>query len=182
MNVTITARHCELSSEERQFIEERVNSLLRYYNRIAEAQVTVIEEKYRRKAEIKVTIDHGVFFGEAESEDLKPSVEQVIQKLQRQLRRHKDRSRRPAVDKADLAEIGRDAVLPGGEGEEEFSFEPLDDGGAIEEMTLSEAVERVRAGSNSFLFRDSDSGRTKTVQRRGDGHIDIMETGSEDGD
>jgi putative sigma-54 modulation protein len=180
MNVTITARHCELSGEERRFIEERVNGLLRYYSRIAEAQVTVIEEKYRRKAEIKVTIDHSVFFSEAESEDLKPSVEQVIQKLQRQLRRHKDRSRRPTVDKEDLAEIGRDATLPGGD--EEFSLEPMGDVGVIEEMTLSEAVERVRTGSTSLLFRDSDSGRTKTVQRRGDGHIDIMETGSEDGD
>jgi len=181
MNVTITARHCELSGEERRFIEERVNGLLRYHNRIAEAQVTVIEEKYRRKAEIKVNLDHSVFFSEAESEDLKPSIEQVIQKLQRQLRRYKDRLRRPAVDKADLAAIGRESSLPE---EEEFSMEPFEGitEGTIEEMTLNEAVERVRSGSSSLLFRDSASGRTKAVQRRGDGRIDIMETGSEDGD
>jgi putative sigma-54 modulation protein len=175
----ITARHCELSDEEKRFIEERVNGLLRHFNRIMEAQVTVIGEKYRHKAEIKINIDHSVFFSEAESVDLKQSVEQVLQKLQRQLKKHKGRFRRRTLDKEELASMGMESLAS--EGEESLYTAAVTEG-EIEEMSLSEAVERVRTGTASILFRDIASGRTKAVHRRDDGRIDILEMGSEDGE
>ncbi len=178
MKVTITARHCELSNEERSFIEDRVNSLSRYYNRIIEAHVTIIGEKHRNKAEIKVNINNNVLFSEAESTDIKVSVEQVVQKLERQIKKHKGRFRRKTMNKEELANLGRESSVPP-EPEEEIAVGSSIEG-MIEEMTLSEAVEKVRAGTISVLFRDSSSGRTKAVHRRDDGRIDIMELGPED--
>jgi putative sigma-54 modulation protein len=176
MNLTITARHCELSNEEKIFIEERVNSLLRFYNRIMEAHVTVIEEKHRLRAEIKVNINHNVLFSEAESTDLHQSVEQVVQRMERQIKKHKGRNRRRSVDKEELASIGREVAISSKD--EDMSIESYIDG-EIEEMTLSEAVQKVRAGTSTILFKDSTSGRMKTVHRRGDGRIDVLEMGPE---
>ncbi len=123
MNVTITARHCELSNDEKSFIEDRVNNLLRFHNKIIETQVTVIEEKHRQRAEIKVKINHNVFFSEAESKDLRQSIEQVVQKLQRQIKKYKGQSRRRAIDKEELVSIGRDTSFSD-EDEEDMSIEP----------------------------------------------------------
>jgi putative sigma-54 modulation protein len=178
MKVTITARHCELSNEEKSFIEDRVNTLSRYYNRIMEAHVTVVGEKHRHKVEIKVNINNDVLFSETESPDLKLSIEQVIQKLQRQIKKRKGRFRRKAMNKEEIASMARESSIPP-DPDEELAVDLAIDG-IVEEMTLSEAVERVRAGTTSILFKDSSSGRTKAVHRRGDGRIDIMEMGPED--
>ena len=139
--------------------------------------MTVVEEKHRHRAEIKVNINNNVFFSEAESPNLRQSVEQVIQRLQRQIKRHKDRFRRRTVNKEELVSMGREASLPAEEAEE-MSLES-DTRGTIEEMTLSEAVRRVQAGTASILFRDLSSGRTKVVQRQGNGRIDVKEMGPE---
>jgi len=126
MNVTITARHCELSNEEKSFIEDRVKGLLRFYNKIMEAHVTVVEEKHRQRAEIKIKINQNVFFSEAESADLHQSIEQVIQKLQRQIKKHKGRFRRKAVGKEELVAIGEEVPFSDEEGDD-LSIEPLVD-------------------------------------------------------
>ena len=178
MNVTITARHCELSNEQKNFIKDRVIGLSRYYDRIIEAQVTFSEEKHRQRAEIKININNSVIFSEAESPDFRQTVEQVIQKLQRQIQKHKGRFRRRTLTKEDAASLGRESVLsPSMEEDIAFTGATEED---IEEMTLSEAVEKVKARGVSLLFRDRLSGRRKTVHRRDDGRIDVMEMEPED--
>jgi len=125
MNVTITARHCDLTDDEKSFIEERARSLSKFYSRILEVHVTIIEEKPRQKAEIKVNINHNVFFGEAESMDFRQSVEQVIQKMQRQIVKHKGRFRRKTASKEELAVMNREAMLP--DDEEEAQIASVED-------------------------------------------------------
>jgi putative sigma-54 modulation protein len=180
MNVTITARHFELTDEEKGFIEERVKGLSRYYSRIIEAHVTVKGERHRIRAEIKVNINNNVFFSETESTDIRQSVEKVVQKLERQIKKHKGRFRKRTMDKEELAILNREASVPDMD-EEEFVFESPHTRD-VEEMTLSEAVQRVRSGNASILFKDRASGRVKAVHRRGDGKIDVMEMGPEGSD
>lgn len=112
MNISITARHCELTDEEKSFIEERAQGLSKFHNRIMEAHITIIEEKPRQRAEIKVSLDHSIFFGEAESMDLRQSVEQVVQKMQRQITKHKGRFQRRTATKEELAAMSRESEAP----------------------------------------------------------------------
>jgi putative sigma-54 modulation protein len=173
MNVTITARHCELSNEQKKFIEDRVSGLSRFYEHIIEAQVIISEEKHRHHGELKININNNVFFSEAETADFRQTIDQVIQRLERQIKKHKGRFHRRTVSKEDLVSLGREASPDGYMDDMELDIMPGE--GGIEEMTLNEAVKKVKAGATSLLFKDSTSGRTKSVLRRGDGRIDIMD-------
>ena len=55
MKIITTARHCELAAEDREFVQHRLERLLRYFREprdLIEAHVVVGVEKYRHSAEI----------------------------------------------------------------------------------------------------------------------------------
>ena len=91
MQVSITARHFDLTEGLKEHTTERIERLSRYGIRLLEAHAVLVVEKYRHKAEITL---HGNGFhltGVSESDDMYTSVDQSTAKLEGQVRRQKDK-------------------------------------------------------------------------------------------
>jgi len=58
MQISTTARHCELDPEDRLFAQQRLEKLSRYVRDAREAHLTVTAEKYRHTAEILLKLKH----------------------------------------------------------------------------------------------------------------------------
>jgi putative sigma-54 modulation protein len=94
MKISTTARHCELAPEDRTFVQQRLERLLRYFRDprdLMEAHVVVGVEKYRHSAEITLKLRHGEVVSREEANDSRAAIEQAAEHLEQQIRRLKEK-------------------------------------------------------------------------------------------
>src|SRR5512145_2298231 len=94
MKITTTARHCDLVPEDRQFVQQRLERLLRYFRDprdLMEAHVVVGVEKYRHSAEITLKLRRGEVVSREEANDSHAAIEQAAVHLEQQIRRLKEK-------------------------------------------------------------------------------------------
>ena len=91
MNIEITGRHTELSDEIKTFVHKKLATLKRLLDDPIDVHVVLRVDKHRHIAEIHVTSPHQTLDGSEETGDLKASIGQVVDKLERQARRHKEK-------------------------------------------------------------------------------------------
>jgi len=89
MNIEITARHFDLTPELKEHVEHEVGGLTRYFDNIISSEVILDVEKYRQSAEIKTKVYNAVITGSADSDDMYASIELAIDKVKKQLKKHK---------------------------------------------------------------------------------------------
>lgn len=110
MNIVTTARHYELAPALRDYAENKVQHLKRYFDHIVKAHVVFSLEKYRHKVEITLHVNGKDFVSIEESDDMYASLDRSVEKLESQLRRHKDRISRRKANKS-LSEASADAIV-----------------------------------------------------------------------
>lgn len=94
MNILVNARHMEVTDAIRQFVEGKVAKLPKYYDNVQSIEVHLDREADHSVAEIVVTAKkRSTFVATHRDPDLFASVDQCLQKISEQLRRHKDRVR-----------------------------------------------------------------------------------------
>jgi len=91
MQISTTARHCELDAQVRGFAHQRLAKLERFARDIQEAHLIVTAEKFRYTAEITLRIKHHEMVSREESDTARLAVDQAAHRLEQQLRRLKDR-------------------------------------------------------------------------------------------
>jgi putative sigma-54 modulation protein len=118
MQISTTARHCELDPEDRLFAQQRLEKLSRYVRDVREAHLTVTAEKYRHTAEILLKLKHREIVSREQSTEARMAIGLAADRLEEQLRRLKekrvDRKHRPANGRADA---GVEAAPAGGDDE-----------------------------------------------------------------
>lgn len=93
MNISTTSRHYDLAPALRDYAEGKVENLKRYFEHIVNAHVIFSLEKYRHRVEITLHVNGKNFVSAEESDDMYASVDRSVDKLERQLRRHKSKLR-----------------------------------------------------------------------------------------
>jgi ribosome hibernation promoting factor len=92
VQVKITARHGHLSEASQQFIREKVEKLLHYFERLTSIEVTIDMKPNQHVVELLVAAEHKHDFVARETcTDVLAGVDLVIDKLGEQLRRYKER-------------------------------------------------------------------------------------------
>jgi ribosome hibernation promoting factor len=91
MQIKTTARHFDLTPTLKDHVEERLNRLTKYAYPILEAHVVLSIEKHRHKAEITLHGNGHDFSAIAEAADMYVAVDDVCDKLESQIRRHKEK-------------------------------------------------------------------------------------------
>jgi putative sigma-54 modulation protein len=102
VQITISARHGHLSDATQQFIREKAQKLLHFFQRLTMIEVTVDLKEDSKVVEFVVSAEHKHDFVASErNHDLLAAVDLVVDKLERQLRRYKekiqDRRRTPGA-------------------------------------------------------------------------------------
>ena len=91
MQVTTTFRHMEPSDPLKTYAEEKLERVKKYIDEPIVAQVFLTVEKIRHSAEVTLTAKGITMKAAEETNDMYAAVDAVVDKIERQLRRYKER-------------------------------------------------------------------------------------------
>jgi len=106
MNVTVTFRNLPSSDTLRDYSEQKAKKFSKYLFEPVDIHIVLKVEKIRQIAEITITSKGFRTHGIEESQDMYTSIDKVQTKVERQLRRHKERVKNHKVDNRSLAAMG----------------------------------------------------------------------------
>jgi len=101
VQIKISARHGHISETTQEKITEKLEKLPRIYDRITAIELTIdLEHRDMPRVDLKVSAKHKPeFLASSMTNDLLGSVDNVVEKMEQQLRKHKgkvqDRHRGP---------------------------------------------------------------------------------------
>ena len=110
MEIRTTARHFQLTDNLRKFAEDEIKRLEKYYDHIIDAHMTMSVEKSRQTAELTVKVYGTVLTSKAKAFDMYVAIEQVISKMETQIKKYKSKLRDKKAAKK--ASIKTQPVLP----------------------------------------------------------------------
>ena len=94
MDISVTARHVEITDSMAEFTREKVSRLGRLYDRIEDIHVLVDRSGQQFRVEIVVRTDHKhTFVAQVDADKFHESVDLAIDKMERQLREYKEKLR-----------------------------------------------------------------------------------------
>lgn len=174
MNIIVRGKQVEVTNALRQHVEKRIGKLERYLDKLDEAQVTLSVERDRHKVEVTIPLDGIILRGEEVSGDMYGSVDMVIEKLERQIKKHKTRLSKK-IRSNSLREFIAQSAGEASEEEEEpqvlrtkrFAIKPMPIDEAIMQMNL--------LGHSFFVFSNAETDEVNVVYRRKDGNYGLIE-------
>ena len=92
MQVNITGLHLEITEALRDYVEEKFERIERHFDRIIAVQVILQVEKLRQKAEATLHVAGREVVANAEHEDMYAAIDALIDKLDRQILKHKEKN------------------------------------------------------------------------------------------
>jgi putative sigma-54 modulation protein len=92
VQIKISARHGHLSDASQDFIREKAEKLLRFFERLTSIEVTVDLKNEVKQVEFLVSAEHKHdFVAREHNSDILAAVDLVVDKLEAQLRRYKEK-------------------------------------------------------------------------------------------
>jgi putative sigma-54 modulation protein len=97
MNLTISGHHLEVTPALREYVLTKLDRVTRHFDQVVDVTVLLTVEKLkekerRQKAEVTLHVKGRDIFVEQSHEDLYAAIDQLMDKLDRQVVRHKDRT------------------------------------------------------------------------------------------
>ena len=92
MNLTISGHHLEVTPAIREYVTTKLDRVIRHFDHVTSVSVILSVEKLRQKAEVTLHVRGKDIFVEAESEDMYAALDTLIDKLDRQVLKHKEKS------------------------------------------------------------------------------------------
>jgi len=185
MNIDYTGRHVEVTPALRQFAEEKLSKLERVLDGPLDVHVVLAIEKHRHVAEIQVKSRSAVLSGAHETDDLYASIGEVVDKLERQALKHKEKLQRhkhrqsPRQPDVAAAVEANAAPLPAADAEPAAALPGrIRRGGGFRVKPLSAedaAIELETSGAEVLVFRDLDTQKLCVLHRRSDGDLVLVE-------
>jgi putative sigma-54 modulation protein len=96
MNLTISGHHLEITPALRSYVTNKLDRITRHFDQVVDVKVLMTVEKQkekerRQRAECTIRVKGSDLFAESAHEDLYAAVDELVDKLDRQVVRHKDR-------------------------------------------------------------------------------------------
>lgn len=191
MQVNFTARHMELTDPLREHTMGKLEKLQKYMDLIVDADVKMSVEKYRHKVEVRIKSHKGHVTGTEVSNDMYQSIDRVFDKLEKQLRRRKERriDQHRAKTRSDAETPGVGVENAGGTTTEGVDASTIIWEEVSDEIVQSEVLETKPMSpeeallqfklleSDFYVFRNSQaSDNINVIYRRHDGKIGLIRT------
>jgi len=181
MNYNIRGENIEVTAAIRDYVEKKVNKLERYFDSEITSDVHVNISVYNEEQRIEVTIPmtNLLLRAEEHNPDLYAAIDLVVDKLERQIRKHKTKINRKfrqnGSAKVAFAQMEKEAAKEHEDESDEieivrtkrFNLKPMDSEEAVLQMDM--------LGHSFFVFENATSGDTNVVYRRKDGKYGLIE-------
>jgi putative sigma-54 modulation protein len=91
MNLQIHGNHIEVTPALRDYVAGKLARIERHFDQVIDASVQLTVEKLRQRAEITLRLRGNNIHVESVEEDMYAAIDTLVDKLDRQVLRHKDR-------------------------------------------------------------------------------------------
>jgi len=204
MQLSTTFRHMEASQAVREYAEDKLEKVRKYFNRqlLGAHAVFSVERNHNHTCEFSLTLPSGLAVQARETtEDMYSSIDLAVARIERQVRKWKDKIR-DHKPHGDPGYSVRESVLPAESLEPPPNATPSADQASgdrrtptpppapaikvikeqtftVRAMRVEDAVMQMNLLENDFLvFTDIDTKGLSVVYRRKDGNYGLIETGA----
>ncbi|MGL9773822.1 MAG: ribosome hibernation promoting factor [Sodalis sp. (in: enterobacteria)] len=91
MQLNITGQHVVITDALRKFVTTKFLKLERFFDRINQVYIVLKVEEVQKIAEMTVHLNGGELHATAEADDMYAAIDLLIDKLTRQLNKHKEK-------------------------------------------------------------------------------------------
>lgn len=168
MELEFIARNTEVSEQQRALAQKKLTKLAKYFNAVHESRIIVTQEKHRTLVEAFIRGKDFEVAAKAETPEWSTSLQEVVDKLEQQARRMKQKltgRKRPREKQASwqVAVVERESVQRGRPQVVESRHVP------VVPMTVEEAALQLESSQEDFIvFREAESDRINVLYRRRD--------------
>lgn len=92
MQISVTGRHLDVTEALKAYVETKFEKLERHIDHVTDVHVILSVEKVEQKAEATVQISGAKLFAEDHQEDMYAAIDGVVDKLNRQITKHKEKT------------------------------------------------------------------------------------------
>jgi len=177
MQVSVTFRNMEPKDVWRDYVQEKISKLKKYLDYPLEASVVLTTEKHRQIAEVNLLANRLTLNAREETEDMFSAIDGMVDKLERQLLKYKEKIKRHKVNSALPEASWRMNV---------YASESFDEGVEprviqsqklqVRPMSIEEAALQMELLENDFyIFTNENSKNLNILYRMKDGHYGLIE-------
>ena len=196
MQISTTFRHMEASPAVREYAEERLDKIRKYFQRelLAAHATFSVERNHNHTAEFSLTLPNGIVLQARETtEDMYSSVDLAAARIERQVRKWKEKIRTHKPHGGPSFSIRQAVIAP-----ESFEPQPGGDDAAekgkatagkvhvvrertleVRNLAVEDAAMQLNLMEKEFLvFTDVDTNTISVIYLRKDGNYGLIETGA----
>lgn len=177
---TIRGKNIEITPALKDYVEKKVGKVTKYFDTVGEITALLTVTKGRHIVEVTVPIQGMLLRGEESTMDMYTSIDLVIEKLERQIHKHKTKlARRFRAGSFKLETIPA-ATMPSVHKQDDSEEYPIvkTKRFAVKPMDVQEAIMQMNLINHDFfVYRDAESEEVNVVYRRKDGNYGLIESG-----
>lgn len=172
MRINVKAKNTQVTEPLTDYIEKRFSKLEKYFvDADLAGTVTLVVEKGIHRVEATIPLNRYILRAEENSNDMYASIDGVVDKLERQIRKYKTKVNRKGKVQT-FAEVAAEAEAAPVEDEKviktkSFVLKPMDEEEAIMQMEL--------LGHDFFVFLHAESNSVNVVYKRKDGQYGLIQ-------
>jgi len=91
MQINITGQHLKVTSSLREYVEKKFEKLTRHFDHVINIHVVLTVEKLVHHAEASLKVSGNNIFADASNEGMYAAVDDLVDKLDRQIVKHKEK-------------------------------------------------------------------------------------------
>lgn len=91
MQINITGHHVELTDALHDYVNTKFQKLERFFEHINNTHVVLRVEKIQQIAEATLHVNHGEIHASSQNDNMYASIDDLVDKLGRQLSKHKEK-------------------------------------------------------------------------------------------
>ncbi|WP_226529293.1 ribosome hibernation-promoting factor, HPF/YfiA family [Metabacillus niabensis] len=181
MRYNVRGENIEITPALREYAEKKIGKLERYFEESVDANVNVNLKYYNdqeSKIEVTIPMTDLVLRAEENHQDMYAAIDLVVNKLERQIRKHKTKVNRKLREQGAPKFVFSNYQpedLPQDELDEDeevvrtkrFNLKPMDSEEAILQMDM--------LGHSFFVYTDAKTNKTNVVYKRKDGKYGLIE-------
>lgn len=176
LDYSIRGENIEVTDSLKSYIVEKIDKLTKFFHPSQEVVVKVNLKVYREKrSKVEVTVMMGSVTLRAEdiSQDMYGSIDLVVDKIQRQIRRHKTKIEKKVHETESLGHLFTDDVPDS----EEVTAETLIRTKAVEIEVMSLGVAMMQLDlldHNFYIYKDQADGAISILYKRREGGLGVI--------
>lgn len=176
MDMTVTGRHVDITPAIREYAAKKLEHIGIDFPRILSAHYILEVDKFRQIAELILQCGNHITIEAREvSEDLYASIDRVVDKVERQMRKYKTKIQRHRPRKAEPFQVDEQVVTHDLHEEAGTARIVRTEKFAIKPMFVDEAVLQLELSERQFLvFLNAESEKVNVIYRRRKGDFGLI--------